>query len=170
MDREGATLLTKEDGQHRVIFLKSKRYFIDTFSRVDMEPKILLKDNTGKVIMELAKPDLSRVYAAGWKKPENFVVKAADNVTDLYGVMWKPSNFDAEKKYPIISVVYPGPYFGFVPTNFTLDDSYCTRMAQLGFIVITVGHRGDTPMRGKAYHRYGYGNMRDYPLEDDKYA
>ena len=170
MDREGATLLTKEDGQHRVIFLKSKRYFIDTFSRVDMEPKILLKDNTGKVIMELAKPDLSQVYAAGWKKPENFVVKAADNVTDLYGVMWKPSNFDPEKKYPIISVVYPGPYFGFVPTNFTLDDSYCTRMAQLGFIVITVGHRGDTPMRGKAYHRYGYGNMRDYPLEDDKYA
>lgn len=57
-----------------------------------MEPKILLKDNTGKVIMELAKPDLSQVYAAGWKKPENFVVKAADNVTDLYGVMWKPSN------------------------------------------------------------------------------
>ena len=170
MDREGATLLTKEDGQHRVIFLKSKRYFIDTFSRVDMEPKILLKDNTGKVIMELAKPDLSQVYAAGWKKPENFVVKAADNVTDLYGVMWKPSNFDPEKKYPIISVVYPGPYFGFVPTNFTLDDSYCTRMVQLGFIVITVGHRGDTPMRGKAYHRYGYGNMRDYPLEDDKYA
>ncbi len=170
MDREGATLLTKEDGQHRVIFLKSKRYFIDTFSRVDMEPKILLKDNTGKVIMELAKPDLSQVYAAGWKKPERFVVKAADNVTDLYGVMWKPSNFDPEKKYPIISVVYPGPYFGFVPTNFTLDDSYCTRMAQLGFIVITVGHRGDTPMRGKAYHRYGYGNMRDYPLADDKYA
>lgn len=170
MDREGATLLTKEDGQHRVIFLKSKRYFIDTFSRVDMEPKILLKDNTGKVIMELAKPDLSQVYAGGWKKPERFVVKAADNVTDLHGVMWKPSNFDPEKKYPIISVVYPGPYFGFVPTNFTLDDSYCTRMAQLGFIVITVGHRGDTPMRGKAYHRYGYGNMRDYPLADDKYA
>lgn len=62
-----------------------------------MEPKILLKDNTGKVIMELAKPDLSQVYAAGWKKPENFVVKAADNVTDLYGVMWKPSNFDPER-------------------------------------------------------------------------
>ena len=99
-----------------------------------MEPKILLKDNTGKVIMELAKPDLSQVYAAGWKKPENFVVKAADNVTDLYGVMWKPSNFDPEKKYPIISVVYPGPYFGFVPTNFTLDDSYCTVWRSLALL------------------------------------
>ena len=170
IDKEGVTPLSTEDGQHNVSFLKSHNYYVDTYSRVDMEPKIMLKDRKGKVIMELAKPDLDLVYAAGWKKPENFVVKAADNVTDLYGVMWKPSNFDPEKKYPIISVVYPGPYFGFVPTNFTLDDSYCTRMAQLGFIVITVGHRGDTPMRGKAYHRYGYGNMRDYPLEDDKYA
>ena len=157
IDKEGVTPLSTEDGQHNVSFLKSHNYYVDTYSRVDMEPKIMLKDRKGKVIMELAKPDLDLVYAAGWKKPENFVVKAADNVTDLYGVMWKPSNFDPEKKYPIISVVYPGPYFGFVPTNFTLDDSYCTRMAQLGFIVITVGHRGDTPMRGKAYHRYGYG-------------
>ena len=170
IDKEGVTPLSTEDGQHNVNFLKSHNYYIDTYSRVDMEPKIMLKDRKGKVIMELAKPDLDLVYASGWKKPERFVVKAADNITDLYGVMWKPSDFNPEKKYPIISVVYPGPYFGFVPTNFTLDDSYCTRMAQLGFIVITVGHRGDTPMRGKAYHRYGYGNMRDYPLADDKYA
>lgn len=170
LDKEGATLLTKEDAQHRVTFLKSKRYFIDTFSRVDLEPRILLKDNTGRTIMELAKPDLAQVYEAGWTKPERFVVKAADRVTDLYGVMWKPSNLDPNKKYPIISVVYPGPYFGFVPTKFELDDRYCTRLAQLGFIVISMGHRGDTPMRGKVYHTYGYGNMRDYPLADDKYG
>ena len=170
IDREGVTQITKEDAQHQVHFLKSQRYFIDSFSRVDMEPQTLLKDNTGKVILEFPKPDLAQVYAKGWKKPERFVVKAADNATDLYGVMWKPSNFDPEKKYPIISIVYPGPYYGFVPTNFTLDDNYCTRMAQLGFIVITVGHRGDTPMRGKVYHRYGYNHMRDYPLADDKYA
>lgn len=170
IDREGATRITKEDAQHRVHFLKSRRYFIDSFDRVDMEPRMLLKDNTGKVILELPKPDLTQIYAEGWRKPERFVVKAADNTTDLHGVMWKPSNFDPEKKYPIISIVYPGPYFNFVPTEFTLDDNYCTRMAQLGFIVITVGHRGDSPMRGKAYHRYGYGNMRDYPLADDKYA
>lgn len=170
MDKGAATLISKEDGQHNVHFLKSKHYYIDSYSRVDMEPKIFLKDNSGKIIMELAKPDLSQVYAEGWKKPERFVVKAADGQTNLYGVMWKPSDFDPNRKYPIISVVYPGPYFGFVPTGFTLDDSYCTRMAQLGFIVITVGHRGDTPMRGKVYHRFGYGNMRDYPLADDKYA
>lgn len=169
-DRPGAILLTPENGQHRVNFLSSNRYFIDTYSRVDKEPVIVLKDNNGRTILNLATPDLKAVYEAGWKKPEAFTVKAADMRTDLYGVMWKPSDFDPNKKYPIISVVYPGPYFGFVPTNFTLDDSYCTRMAQLGFIVITVGHRGDTPMRGKLYHTFGYGNMRDYPLADDKFV
>ena len=97
-------------------------------------------------------------------------MKAADNITDLHGVMWKPADFDSTKVYPIISVVYPGPYFGQVPTSFTLEDRCCTRLAQLGFIVIAVSHRESTPMRGKAYHRFGYGNMRDYPLADDKYA
>lgn len=170
IDREGATLLSKEDGQHDVKFLKSKRYYVDTYSKVDMVPKIFLKNNKGKVICELAKPDLKEVFDAGWTMPEQFVVKAADRTTNLYGVMWKPADFDPNKKYPIISVVYPGPYYGFVPTTFSLSDRYNLRMAQLGFIVIAVGHRGDSPMRGKAYHRYGYGNMRDYPLADDKFA
>ena len=170
IDREGVTPLSTEDGQHQVKFLKSNRYYIDTYSRVDMEPKIMLKDNKGQGILELAKPDIELAYKAGWKKPERFVVKAADNITDLHGVMWKPADFDSTKVYPIISVVYPGPYFGQVPTSFTLEDRCCTRLAQLGFIVIAVSHRGDTPMRGKAYHRFGYGNMRDYPLADDKYA
>lgn len=170
IDRHGATLLSKEDGQHTVNFLKSNRYYVDTYSRMDLEPKFLLKDNTGKVICELAKPDLKDVYEAGWCKPERFVVKAADLMTNLYGVMWKPSNFNPDKKYPIISVVYPGPYSSHVPSTFALSDRYCLQMAQLGFIVIAISHRGDSPMRGKAYHRSGYGNMRDYPLADDKYV
>lgn len=170
IDRHGAMLLSKEDGQHSVNFLKSNRYYVDTYSRMDMEPKFLLKDNTGKVVCELAKPDLKDVYDAGWRKPERFIVKAADRMTNLYGVMWKPSNFNPDKKYPIISVVYPGPYSSHVPSTFALSDRYCLQMAQLGFIVIAVSHRGDSPMRGKTYHRFGYGNMRDYPLADDKYV
>ena len=142
IDREGVTPLSTEDGQHQVKFLKSNRYYIDTYSRVDMEPKIMLKDNKGQGILELAKPDIELAYKAGWKKPERFVVKAADNITDLHGVMWKPADFDSTKVYPIISVVYPGPYFGQVPTSFTLEDRCCTRLAQLGFIVIAVSHRG----------------------------
>lgn len=170
IDRHGATLLSKEDGQHSVNFLKSNRYYVDTYSRMDMEPRFLLKDNTGKVICELVKPDLKEVYDAGWLKPERFIVKAADRMTNLYGVMWKPTNFNPDKKYPIISVVYPGPYSSHVPSTFALSDRYCLQMAQLGFIVIAVSHRGDSPMRGKTYHRFGYGNMRDYPLADDKYV
>lgn len=170
IDREGVTPIATEDGQHNADFLKSKQYFIDTYSKVNEVPTITLKDCNGKKVVNLAKPDISQALEKGWVKPEPFSVKAADNRTDLYGVMYKPADFDPNKKYPIISVVYPGPYFGFVPTAFSLSEGYCNTMAQLGCIVIKVGHRGDTPMRGKVYHVYGYGNMRDYPLADDKYA
>lgn len=120
--------------------------------------------------MELAKPDLRRLYEMGWRAPERFTVKAADGMTDLYGIMWKPADFNPDKKYPIISSVYPGPFFEYVNTTFSLDDGYNTELAQLGFIVVAMGHRGGSPLRGKFYHRYGYGNLRDYPLADDKYA
>lgn len=171
IDREGVSLLTPEDGQHGAIFSKSRKYFIDSYSRVDMEPRFTLKDNNGRVIIkDLAKPDLRRAYEMGWKAPERFVVKAADGLTDLHGIMWKPADFDPNKKYPIISSVYPGPFFEYVNTSFSLDDSYNMKLAQLGFIVVSMGHRGGSPMRGKFYHRYGYGNLRDYPLADDKYA
>ena len=170
MDKEGTTLLSAENAQHSVIFSPSRRFYIDQYSRVDMEPRIVLKNAKGKEVMELAQVDLRRVQEEGWRKPERFCVKAADGITDLYGVMWKPADFDSTRCYPIISSVYPGPYFEYVNTSFALNDAYNTRLAQLGFIVITVGHRGGSPMRGKAYHRYGYGNMRDYPLADHKYA
>ena len=170
IDREGVTLLTPENAQHSTAFLSTRRYFVDTYSRVDMEPKIVLKSNQGKVIMELAKPDTRRLREMGWRAPERFTVKAADGITDLYGIMWKPADFDPNKKYPIISSVYPGPFFEYVNTSFQLNDSYNMRLAQLGFIVMAVGHRGGSPLRGKFYHRYGYGNLRDYPLADDKYV
>lgn len=171
IDREGVSLLSPEDGQHKATFSESRKYFIDTYSRVDLEPKFVLKDNKGRVIIpELAKADFRRAYEMGWKAPERFTVKAADGLTDLHGIMWKPADFDPNKKYPIISSVYPGPFFEYVSTGFSLNDSYNMKLAQLGFIVVSMGHRGGSPMRGKFYHRYGYGNLRDYPLADDKYA
>ena len=170
IDREGVILLSGENAQHSVKFSPTHRYYLDTYSRVDIAPRMMLRNNKGKMLMELARPDTSILKEIGWRAPERFQVKAADGVTDLYGIMWKPADFDPNKKYPIISAVYPGPYFEYVQTSFTPDDSYNTRLAQLGFIVITVGHRGGSPMRGKTYHRYGYGKMRDYPLADDKYA
>lgn len=169
-DKDEVTLITPENAHHDVVFSPSGKYFIDIFSRVDQKPTICLKESSGRVLMELVEPDIQRLLEIGWRFPERFRVKAADGVTDLYGVMWKPADFDSTRKYPIISSVYPGPYYEFVQTSFTIDDAYNTRLAQLGFIVITVGHRGGTPIRGKFYQQYGYGNLRDYPLADDKYA
>lgn len=167
---ESLQRLTAENATHTVHFSKSFRYFVDTYGRVDMVPEIVLKDANGKKIMELERPDLKRVYEMGWKAPERFKVKAADGLTDLYGVMFKPFDFDSTKTYPIISSVYPGPHYEHVPTQFSLQHDNVTRLAQLGFIVIAVGHRGGTPMRGKFYHTYSAGRLRDYPLADDKYA
>ncbi len=167
---ESLTQLTFDNTNHQVHFSKSFDYFVDIYERVDMVPRIVLKNRKGKEIMELAKPDISRALEMGWKAPERFKVKAADGVTDLYGVMWKPFDFDSTKMYPIISSVYPGPFYEYVPTQFRLLHDENTRLAQLGFIVIAVGHRGGTPMRGKLYHTYSHGQLRDYPLADDKYA
>ncbi len=101
--------------------------------------------------------------------PKKIKLKAADGVTDLYGVMYSPFDLDTTKKYPIISNVYPGPQEDLVPTSFSLDDNSNSSLAQLGFIVINVGHRGSSPYRKKSYHNFGYGNFRDYALADDKF-
>jgi dipeptidyl aminopeptidase/acylaminoacyl peptidase len=152
---------------------ESKKYFVDTFSRVDKVPVSVLRDNLGNVIMKLETMDTSRLLQAGWKPPETFIVKAADNVTDLYGVMWKPFDFDPQEKYPVIVYCYPGPQAEPVPKTFFLlrnERVHNVPLAQLGFIVISVGQRGGSPVRSKWYHVFGYGNARDYPLADNKYA
>ena len=119
--------------------------------------------------MELEKTDLSAMNEAGFKFPEPFKVKADDGVTDLYGVMYKPFDFDEKKKYPIIAYVYPGPQTESVTKTFT-PRSPNIALAQMGFIVIEVGNRGGNPNRSKWYHTYGYGNLRDYGLADKKTA
>lgn len=167
---ESLTQLTFDNTNHQIHFSKSFDYFVDICERVDMVPRIVLKNRKGKEIMELSKPDIRRALEMGWKAPERFKVKATDGITDLYGVMWKPFDFDSTKVYPIISSVYPGPFYEYVPTQFRLLHDENTRLAQLGFIVIAVGHRGGTPMRGKFYHTYSHDKLRDYPLADDKYA
>ena len=118
--------------------------------------------------MELASPDLTRLYETGWKMPEPFTVKAADGHTDLYGFMWKPFDFDSTRRYPIISYVYPGPQTEAIPLEFSVTAAYNVGLAQIGFVVVTFGHRGGSPMRDKWYHTFGYNNLRDYPLADDK--
>ena len=127
---ESLTQLTFDNTNHQVHFSKSFKYFVDTYERVDMVPRIVLRNRKGKEIMELEKPDIRRALEMGWKAPERFKVKAADGMTDLYGVMWKPFDFDSTKVYPIISSVYPGPFYEYVPTQFRLIHDDNTRLAQ----------------------------------------
>jgi dipeptidyl-peptidase-4 len=148
-------------------------YFVDNYSRVNAGPKSALYDNAGYKIMDLETTDLSRLMATGYKFPEPFKIKADDGITDLYGVMYKPYDFDATKKYPIIEYVYPGPQTEAVNSGFSISAAsmnYVDRLAQLGFIVVSVGNRGGSPERSKWYHNYGYGNLRDYGLADKKAA
>lgn len=169
-DGTGFTLLTPGDGHHSIEISKDGKYIVDTYSRIDKEPVSVLRNMSGRKMLDLEKFDISGLYAAGWKMPERIKVKAADGTTDLYGVMYKPFNFDPKKKYPIISNVYPGPQDEQIPRSFVIDDNYNQSLAQLGFIVINIGHRGGSPYRHKFYHNYGYGNLRDYALADDKFA
>ena len=142
------------------------RFFTTTYSRVDTAPVSELYTTEGRRIMELQTVDLEPLFAIGYQFPETFVVKAADGVTDLYGVMYKPYDFDPTKQYPIIEYVYPGPQTEAVEQSWSASLNRTDRLAQLGFIVITVGNRGGHPDRSKWYHNYGYGNMRDYGLRD----
>lgn len=171
LDKVGTVkLLTPEDANHKVTMSPSGKYFIDTYSRVDLAPHSILRDKNGKLVCELAEADLTALYATGWKMPERFMVKAADGVTDLYGVMWKPFDFDSTRHYPIISYVYPGPQQDALPVDFTITGNDNCALAQVGFIVVTIGHRGGTPIRGHYYGTFGFGNLRDYPLADNKFA
>lgn len=146
------------------------KYFIVNYSRVDCKPASALFDATGKKVCDLGEADFSLLFAAGYKFPERFKVKAADGITDLYGAIYKPFDFDSTKVYPICDYVYPGPQVEANNISWSRGFTRTDRLAQLGFIVITVGNRGGHPDRSKWYHNYGYGNLRDYGLEDQKYA
>ena len=170
LDGTGLTQITKGDFFHQVEVDDDAKFMVDNYSRIDTVPVCVLLDDTGKKVMDLQESDFSQLLANGYKFPELFKVKAADGITDLYGVMYKPFDFDSTKVYPIIDYVYPGPQVEAVYYPFTRMSVRTDRLAQAGFIVISVGQRGGHPSRSKWYHNYGYGNMRDYPLEDHKYA
>jgi dipeptidyl aminopeptidase/acylaminoacyl peptidase len=146
------------------------RYFVDNSSRVDGAPYSTLYDVAGRKVSDLEKTDLSRLMASGYKFPTQFKVKAADGITDLWGVYYLPFEVDSTKLYPIVEYVYPGPQTEGVNQNFAAPSYRLEQLAQLGFVVVTVGNRGGDPRRSKWYHTYGYGNLRDYGLADKKAA
>jgi dipeptidyl aminopeptidase/acylaminoacyl peptidase len=169
-DGSGLRLLNPGDYDHSVSMNDNKAFFVNNFSRVNTVPKTVLYASDGRKVMDLETADFSSLMAAGYGFPERFKVKADDGITDLYGVMYKPFNFDSTKKYPLIEYVYPGPQTEAVNSSFSRGLDRVDRLAQLGFIVVTVGNRGGHPGRSKWYHNFGYGNLRDYGLADKKAA
>jgi dipeptidyl-peptidase-4 len=168
LDTGTIKLLNPGDASHAVSASDSGRYFVDVSSRVNTAPRSVLLDAAGTPVAELETMDVSAAVDAGYKFPEPFKVKADDGITDLYGVMYKPFDFDPAKKYPIIAFVYPGPQTESVTKTFSKSQNIA--LAQFGFIVMEVGNRGGNPNRSKWYHTYGYGNLRDYGLADKKAA
>lgn len=170
LNGSGMKVLNGGDFNTDVDVSDSSEFFVSNYSRVNTVPKSELRDANGRVVMELEEADLSQLMASGYKFPEPFKVKADDGITDIYGVMYKPFDFDETKKYPLIEYVYPGPQTEAVNKSFSPRMDRTDRMAQVGFIVITLGNRGGHPDRSKWYHTYGYRNLRDYGLADKKYV
>ncbi len=167
LDGSGLRLLTPGNYDHGVEMSESGRFFVQSYSRVDTVPTSAVRNAAGEVVTELETADLSSLEEAGWRMPEPFRVKAGDGVTDLYGVMYRPFDFDPEKEYPVVLYVYPGPQTEAVAKSFRTSADE-VGLAQFGFIVVTVGNRGGHPDRSRWYHTYGYGDLRDYGLEDKK--
>ncbi len=167
LDGRSMAALTPEIGDHSVQMSPTGAYFVDTWSTPVVAPTAVLRDASGKIVMRLETSDISRLLASGWKPPIPFTTKARDGKTDLYGLMFRPTNFDSTRKYPIINNPYPGPQSGSVGSrSFSAAHSDRQALAQLGFVVIILDGMG-TPGRSKSFHDAYYGAMgRDNTLPD----
>ena len=166
MDGKNQVLLTPEDANHEISLQENGRYFVDSYSTPDTPPVAVLRDIDGKLVSTLEKADVAKLTAAGWKPPMRITVKARDGKTDLYGLMYQPTQLDESRKYPIINRVYPGPQTGSVGSrSFSPARSDSQALAELGFVVVEIDGMG-TPWRSKKFHEAYYGNMADNTIPD----
>ena len=164
-DGSGLMILGDGDGTHTVQFSPDRKFAIDTWSRVDAPPvNELRRTEDGKLLCELEKADASELFASGWTTPERFVAKGRDGVTDIYGVIFRPKNFDPQKKYPVLEDIYAGPQDSFVPKAF--QPAYRNqKLRDLGFIVVQIDGMG-TSNRSKKFHDMCWKNMQDAGFPD----
>ena len=166
MDGKNLISLTPENANHDITWSPDGKYFVDNFSTPDTPAVSILRDAKGKPVANLEKADVSRLSATGWKAPARIMVKARDGVTDLYGLMYTPSNLDKSKKYPIIDYIYPGPQgasIGSRSFNALRGDNQA--LAELGFVVVQIDGMCN-PLRSKKFHDSCYGDMGDNTLLD----
>jgi len=162
-DGSGLTPLTETDANHTIAFSDDMKYYVDTFSRVDLPTSSQLRTTADrKVVLDLEQPDVQPLLAAGWRAPEVFTAMGRDGKTDIWGVIYRPSNFDPAKKYPVIESIYAGPQGSFVPKAFSASVQPLT---ELGFIVVQIDGMG-TNNRSKAFHDVAFKNLADAGFAD----
>jgi dipeptidyl aminopeptidase/acylaminoacyl peptidase len=167
LDGRGITLLTSEDADHAVSFSPDGKYFVDSFSRADLPTvSVIRRSDDGRILKELERAEFSRLTAMGWRPPEPFKAKAADGKTDLYGLIWRPTNFDPKKSYPVIENIYTGPQAAYVPKTFAAFRHQQQAIAELGFITVFVDGRG-TALRSLAFRAPTYYNLGQGSGGDD---
>ncbi|HWR36806.1 MAG TPA: DPP IV N-terminal domain-containing protein [Clostridia bacterium] len=166
LDGTGLKMLTPEAANHAAIVSPSNSYFIDTYSRPDLPTKVVLRRTSdGGVVMPLEETNAKELLKTGWKYPEAFHGKGRDGKVDIYGLIWRPSNFDPSRKYPVIEQIYTGPQSFFVPKTFAAFRSTAQSTAELGFIVVMIDGQG-TGGRSKAFHNFSYRNLGDGGIDD----
>ena len=150
-DGTGLVDLTPANGNHSISWSPDFQYYVDAYSRVDAPPVVELRRAANRALVAtLERGDVSALVAAGWSPPEVFVSKGRDGRTDIHGVIYRPSNFDPARRYPVIENIYAGPQGSFVPKSFAVSNGMRT-LAELGFIVVHVDGMG-TSNRSKAFH------------------
>jgi dipeptidyl aminopeptidase/acylaminoacyl peptidase len=165
-DGKNLQVLTPEEGNHEVNLSESGDYFVDNYSKPDVPSVSVLRNLNGKLIVQLEKTDISRLLATGWKPPIPVKLKAHDDTTDIYGLLYTPSKIEAGKKYPIIDYIYPGPQGGSVGSwSFSVFRSDNQALAELGFVVVEIEGTSN-PLRSKSYHDMSYGNMAENTIPD----
>ena len=159
LDGTGLTLLTPEPAEHDTRISPDHRFVIDTYSTATTPPvSVLRSTEDGRVVRELQRADVSELLATGWQPPQPFEALAADGKTPVYGLMYLPSNFDANKRYPVIDDIYTGPHNFFTPKSFYTYGRQAPALAELGFVAIKMDGRG-TNKRGRAFHEYSFKNL-----------
>lgn len=166
-DGTGLKALTNENANHDASFSPNHKLLVDQYSRVDLAPVTCIRDAaTGKVLMDLERADIRPLIATGWKIPEVFTSKGRDGETDIWGIIVRPTNFDPDKRYPVIEYIYAGPHSSFVPKSFqTLVPYGAQELAELGFIVVQIDGMG-TSNRSKAFHDVCWKNLKDAGFPD----
>ncbi len=165
-DGTGLVVLTEGDGTHTIEWSPDRKFFVDTWSRSDLPPVNELRRADGTLVCELERADWKALLATGWRAPERFAAKGRDGMTDIYGVIYRPTNFDPAKKYPVIEYIYAGPHSAFVPKTFgAMPGGWVREMAELGFVLVQCDGMG-TSHRSKSFHDVCWQNLGDSGFPD----